>query len=572
MAYDYGSGTRAPTAGNTTTIDIDEINLILADQSRMEQMRSFYEPTWRDIDRYIDPFGAGGFDRSSTPTFNRDVEDLFDITGIDGLDRYTAAIAGISVPRNQRWHGVRFEDKELMKVANVQRWCDHATDRLFIARYAPGTGFEAQIHEDIRQEGKYGTSPLWVGEKLGHGLFYKTLHMSECFVDEDYCGRIDRVHRLYCSTLRKAAGEFGGIENLSPKSQADWRDEKKRNNEIHILHVVRPNQKFEAGYLGVKGMRFESIYIEINEKHVIRHKGFRSMPIMTSRHITGPRDVYGRSPAMKVLATVKGLQAIGRDILDATNKAVRPPLLFSDDADIRKVATKPDGLTAGGLDEQGRPLVKPLYTGAQIPVGMEFRDQERQVVGRVFLEEVFRLLSDPSDRMTATQVVETLQKEGVLIAPFAGRRETEKLGPMIERELEIMMNARAIDPLPPEVIEAGATPRIIMTNPLSKMARAQEVSGFTRTVEIAVQAAGAGATDALECINFEQGIRDTAEILGARPQVIYSQEEVAQRRADKQAREEAANATQAAPKIAAAALDLTKAGEISQNLRDGGGL
>jgi hypothetical protein len=41
--------------------------------------------------------------------------------------------------------------------------------------------------------------------------------------------------------------------------------------------------------------------------------------------------------------------------------------------------------------------------------------------------------------MTATQVMETLQKEGVLIAPFAARRETEKLGPQIERELDIMM-------------------------------------------------------------------------------------------------------------------------------------
>jgi hypothetical protein len=60
-----------------------------------------------------------------------------------------------------------------MKLSNVQRWCEHATDRLFIARYAPDTGFETQAFEDIRQEGKYGTSPLWVGERYRRGCSTK---------------------------------------------------------------------------------------------------------------------------------------------------------------------------------------------------------------------------------------------------------------------------------------------------------------------------------------------------------------------------------------------------------------
>jgi hypothetical protein len=111
-----------------------------------------------------------------------------------------------------------------------------------------------------------------------------------------------------------------------------------------------------------------------------------------------------------------------------------------------------------------------------------------------------------------------LKKEGVLVAPFAGRRETEKLGPQIERELEIMMNVPGADrALPPEVIEAGLKPSRIMTNPLSRMARAEEVSGFTRTAELAIQLASAGAEEALDIINWEEGIRDTADVLGARP-------------------------------------------------------
>jgi hypothetical protein len=147
------------------TLDTETIGLILADQDRLKTIRTTYESVWREIDYYVDPFGAGGFDK--TTGINRNVENLYDVTAIDGLDRYTAAIAGITIPRQQRWHGVEFADPELMKIANVQRWCEHATDRLFQARYAADTGFEAQMYEDIRQEGKYGTSALWIGERVG---------------------------------------------------------------------------------------------------------------------------------------------------------------------------------------------------------------------------------------------------------------------------------------------------------------------------------------------------------------------------------------------------------------------
>lgn len=543
----------------------DDVLLILANQERMATARANHESVWRDVDRYVDPFGAGGFDKQEGMI--RDVEELFDVTGMDGGDRYTAAIAGLTIPRNQRWHGVRFDDEELMKLPVLVRWCQHATDRLFAARYAPDAGFEVQAHIDIRQEGKYGISPMWIGDRPGRGLFYKTLHMSQVFCEEDYCGRVATVHRLYELPLLEAAREFGE-QYLSDKSREMLRDPKKRHERIEILHVVRPNDKYEPGFLDTRGKPIESLYIEKDQKWLMRRHGFYTHPIPVSRHVTGPSDVYGRSPAMKALATIKGLQAMGRTILEAGNKAVDPPLLMSDDADIGKLMTYPGALNVGGLDDRGQQLVKPLYTGGELPVGMELRDGEREVVKRIFLEEMFLLLSNPSDRMTATQVVEQLRKEGVLVAPFAGRRETEKLGPQIERELEILMRRGVIEPLPPEAKEAGARPRILMDNPLSKMARAEEVSGFTRTVEVAVQAASAGATEALEVINFEAGMRDLAHVLGARPTHIFSPDEVAQRRADKQAREDAMAAAQVVPDVAGAALDLARANDLSA----GGGL
>jgi hypothetical protein len=193
---------------------MEKVEHILADQSRLEGLRAPYEPIFRELDRFVDPFGSGGWD-PVRGGLSRDVEDLYDITSLDGLDRYTAAIAGLTIPRQQRWQGVEFDDKDLMKLPVVKRWCQHATDRLFTARYAPGAGFESQAIEDIRQEGKYGTSALWVGEKLGVGLFYKSIHLSEIFIDENYCGGVDQVNRKWGYTLRDAAAEYRAREPVA---------------------------------------------------------------------------------------------------------------------------------------------------------------------------------------------------------------------------------------------------------------------------------------------------------------------------------------------------------------------
>lgn len=545
------------------------VKMILADHGRMVAKRQLYEPLYKEIDRYIDPFGSGGFQRAET--VDRSIEDLFDTTAVNQLDRGTAVITATTTPRNQRWHGVGFQDPELMKIPAVRIWCEHATDRLFACRYASHAGFETQSSEDARQELKYGTGPLWVDEVLGKGLFYKSLHLSEIYIAENYYGRVDRVHRAFELTLRQAVQQFR-LENLSDKVQQLYAEPKKRDDKIQLIHCVRPNADYDDGRLDYRGKPIESIYLEVDTKHMIRRSGYFTMPLLVSRHITGPRDEYGRSPAMKILATAKGLNAMARTILDAGNRAVDPPLLFHDDADISALITKPGGLNPGGVDEFGRELVKPLYTGAQLPFGMEMQRQEREVVEQAFFEEFFRLLSNPADRMTATQVVETLQKEGVLIAPIAGRRETEKLGPMVERELDILMRAGQINPMPDEVLEAKAKPRAFMTNPLSRMARAEEVSGFTRLVEIGIQAASAGAPQALKVINFEQGMRDTAEVLGVRASHLYSAEELAAQAEAEAESNEAAMGAEVAPKVAGAALDLARANEIAASLGQGGGL
>jgi len=540
-----------------------EVMRHLAHQGAMESTRANWQNIWRDVDELCDPQAQGGFYKI-TPGTELGLNN-FDATAIEGLDRYTAAIAGLTIPRNTRWHGLTVADTDLAKVPAVRAWLEHATDRLFACRYAPAAGFEMQATADIRQGGKYGNAPLWVDEMVGTGLFYAAIHMAEVFIDEDFRGRVDTVHRKFELTARQARQKFGeaALTDRMMQMLTDG-NPAKASTKFQFLHVLCPAEEYEPGALGLRGMKIKSLYIAIDEKAIVRRGGYRTMPLIVSRTITSPGSPYGRGPAMKVIGTIKTANEIAKTMLRAAHKTVDPALAYFDDGAVSKLSTKPGGLNPGMVDEFGRLLVQPIPSGASLPTGMEMQERERQVIKDAFLEQLFQILTDPSDRMTATQVLEMVQKQGVLVGPFAGRHETEKLGPMIDREVEILMRAGQIMPMPPEMIEAGVErARAVYDNPLSRMSRAEEAAGFTRWVEIIAQAASFDPS-VTDYVNTDVAIPGLADVLSVRSSWINTPEQVAAKRQAREQAEQAAQMAQFAPPVAGAALDLAKANDIAE--------
>jgi hypothetical protein len=542
--------------------DIQNEDLVKADLRRQEAMeaeRAPWESTYRDIERYVDPTAGGGFDKQANG--GRRGLDLFDSTALRGLGRFDAALGYVTTPKNDRWHGLTVVDKDLARDREAERWLQVATDRMFACRYAMHVGASLQYSRDRRALGGYGTGALLVDEWKGRGLYYRALHMSEVFVDEDFRGRIDTVHRKFELTARQARDEFGA-DNLPPKILTALGSEKGCEEKFQFLHVCRPNERYETERLDWRGKPIVSRYIAVAEKWIVRQGGYFTMPIAVSRNVTSPGEKYGRSPAMEVLGNIKALNQMAKTIVRGAHKKTDPALAFYDDDAISKLTTKPGGLNPGLVDERGNLLVAQIPSG-QPEFGLEFLESERGVVKETFLEDFFKMVLDDKVQRSAAAVLEIAQKQGVLIGPFADAYESEKLGVMGERELDILIRAGQIPPMPPVMTEAGARPLIVMTNPLARMARAGEAAAFTRWVEVAVQAAGAGRPDALDRINFDDGMVNTAEVLGVRPSSILSDEELTELRRARAAKEEAAQAGEVAPKVAGAALDLARAEEIS---------
>ena len=173
---------------------------ILQKQMELESDRAPWEPIWREVDERVNPIGEGGFTEKSKGAVRGTT--IFDHTASLGLDRFQAAYTGMVIPRGERYQHVVSTSAALNELPAFQRWAELATDRLFAARYRPAAGFEPEAGMNVRSIGSYGNGPFWTDHRPGHGLFYKALHLSEVYVDEDFTGRIDTVHRKFKRTVR----------------------------------------------------------------------------------------------------------------------------------------------------------------------------------------------------------------------------------------------------------------------------------------------------------------------------------------------------------------------------------
>lgn len=525
---------------------------------RLAEERGPYESVWRNIDeRFPD---AAGF-KSQTPGGIRG-ERNFDPTHLTSLERFAAAGVAITTPEEKHYISPVFENAELMKIPAVKEWCDYAGKRLYAIRHAMHTGFTVAANEDWDQLGRYGTSPMWSAAIAGRGMVYRTFNLSECYIDVDVAGIVDTVIRKLCRTVRQWEQLFGE-DALTPKMQQALKDNKP-HADFEVLHVVRPNTSWDKDKFDWRGKPISSRYLAMDEKIYINRGGFFTMPISVSRHMTSPGEKYGRSPAIKMLPTINGVNAMRHTTLRAGHKAVDPALLFHDDDGITSISTKPGGLNPGMVDEAGRVLVSRMPGGeGALPWVSQDIENERATIRTAFLEEFYKILTDPNSRMTTTEVLEVMSKQGVLVRPFAGRYAMEKQHPVSNRDLELAMREGQIAPFPPEVREAGAWPRIDYENPLAQMARAESTSKTLRYIEALGALASIDET-VVDTVDTDAVARGMAEEIGVKPTYIRSEDEIAalrKARADAQTQAAGVEQLQGASD---AYLNLAKANQISE--------
>lgn len=451
--------------------------------SRASADRATLDWHLEEVARLVIPSWSGSFQESQNFRVEGEKRTTYqyDATAAIALGRFRAVMESLLVPKNYRWQRLMPSNPYLMKDRATRLWFEDATEILFKYRKSAEANFQNQIGEVFTSLGAFGTGAVFIDKLKPKGLRYRAIHLGELYFFENHQGNIDRAIRRFSYTARQAFQRWGPA---CPKDMLEAA-EKKPDTKFWFLHCVKPREDIDVQRLDYRGMKFASYYVSEKHKLVMEEGGYNSFPYAISRYVKVPGEVYGRSPAMEVLPAIKVLNEEKKTMLKQGQRVVDPVLLAADDGVIDSFSLKAGAINYGSMTMDGKRLVDVLPTG-NLVAGKDMMDMERMTINDAFLITLFQILVD-SPQMTATEVLERAKEKGILIAPTTNRQETELLGPLTHREVDVLSQQGLLPPMPPALLEAEGEYDIVYDNPASRFQQAQEASGLMRSVEVSLR-------------------------------------------------------------------------------------
>ena len=561
MAYDAQSGEGRARA--------EELMRLHAD---MEAERTNFDSLWEQIAERLFPRQQSFISRQVLQGELRG-EKVFDNTPTLALDRFASAVGSMLTPETMQWHGLKSNNPALEDDEEVKEYLEAAARYLFQVRYAPRANFSSQVHECWLSNGAFGTSAMFIDENMGSSLRYRSMHLSEIYIGENHQGLIDRVHRgkfelkayqveqlcndpdpskrwIMPECVKKSLDETGGRRN--PNATFDF------------IHCVYPNDHVDARRGDHRGMDFKSVYVCVQDVCVVNESGYRTIPYAVGRYTTGPREVYGRSPAMTVFRDILMLNEMNKSVIRAAQMQVEPPLLLAEEGGVSPWQMAPRSLNYGYMSDDGKPLAQAMRPDADLSVGIEMIQDRRQAVNDAFLISLFQILVENPD-MTATQALLRAQEKGQLLGPALGRQQSEFLSVIIEREIDILSMAGVLPRPPDQLMESGGGIAIEFKSPLNRLQRTDDAVGILRTIEALTPMANIDPT-VLDVIDPRKAARIIADASGAPADALRTEDEIEALQEDRQRQVDMEQLIKAVPAGAKSMKDLAQAQAVGSNI------
>lgn len=517
--------------------------------ARLKSARTNFESHWTEVAELVRPdyskLFSNGSKADATQGDKRN-DKQFDATAQIACQRFASALESMLTPQGNKWHRLSSNDSVLRRDRATRLWFDDATEALFRYRYAYKANFTSQCQEQYLDLGAFGTGCMFTDQLAGEpGIRYRSIPLSDVYFEVNHQGIVDTVIRPFTMTARAVMQKWPQtaekIVGYLAKSDPD--------KLVDVIHAVMPRTDFDPNRLDYKGMPFKSVYILKSGEVLLEEGGYNSFPYQISRYVTVPGEIYGRSPAMLALPSIKVLNEQKKTVLKQGQRVVDPVLLAHDDGVMDTFDLAPGAMNYGGVSADGRPLVHALPTG-NLAIAKEMMEQERQIINDVFLVTLFQIMVE-TPQMTATEVIERTREKGALLSPTMGRQQTEFLGPLIDREVDLLMMQGLLPPMPPMLQQARGEYIVQYDSPLSRAQRSEEAAGTMRTLEYAANIASITQDPSvMDRFNFDVIVPELAYINAMPERFMASEEEVQAKRQGRQQQVASQQLVDAAPAIA----------------------
>lgn len=535
----------------------DDANSLLNHYQSLWQQQANFRSLWNVAAQYVMP-AWDNFIGEFAEGVNRNTR-IFDSTAIIANERFAACMEAMLTPRSQVWHKLMPDDEELEDVPAVQQYMDTVNKILFGARYHPEANFASQTDECYMSLGAFGNDLLFIDECLGKCLRYRSVPLSELVWALNHQGAVDTVYRKFRYSAKQAVDHWG-IDHV-PQPIAKAFASSNPYQELEFLHCIRPNDEFRPYAYGDKGKKFECWYVFLGDKSILEQGAYRTFPCAVGRYRVAPREHYGRGPATTCLPDIRTANEMMKTGLRAGQKAVDPPILLAEDSVLNNFNQRPGANNYGMVSADGKPLAIPFESKGNWQLAEEQLNGTREVIRDTFLNTLFQILVQ-NPNMTATEALLRAQEKGELIAPAMGRQQSEFLGPLIHRELDILSDAGQLPPPPMELVRSKRGIKIEYTSPLARALRAEEGTAIMNTVNDFATMMNIDPTVKF-LMDWHDAGREMAAIRGCPAKLINSEDHVQALLEQAAQQQQEAQAAAQAPQVAMGVKNLAQAAQAA---------
>ena len=518
---------------------------------------------WKDIQSYVCP--NRGFFEGTMPNNGAaiDYKTIINGTATDSLTTLASGMtSGLTSP-SRPWFKLGLADEDLMEFDPVKYWLDSVERKMYaVFQKANIYGTLTNMYYEI---GAFGTAGAMLYEDFDTVIRGHNFTCGEYWLGVNDKGKVDTVARMMPMSALQMVSKFG-IDNVSDAVKKAY-EGNRPGSYFNVCYLCEPNDSRNPGMKDAKNMPFRAVYWEesCREDKTLRVSGFQEFPGLFPRWgVTRPADAYGRSsPGWLTLGDVKMLQKMETKKLKALDKVVDPPV--QRDASVSgDINTLPGGITFSSAQNPNAGL-RPAYQ-IQPDFGAITNDiaTVEQRIAHGFFADLFLMLyqGDVGKDMTAREVVERHDEKLVMLGPLLGSLHGELHNPLIDRTFNIMMRAGMLPPPPKEL--QGMDLNVLY---ISMLDQAMKMVGNTAIEQTFAFAGNLAAVnpEALDVLDFDEGITAYAKNNGIPPKLIRSQEAVADLRNKRQQAAQAQQMAEQAPALVdgAKTLSETKVGQNS---------
>ena len=503
---------------------------------------------WRDIAEHMLPQKGrylSGDDTSENNDGKKKHQKIINGSANDALRIIAAGMQGGLTSPSRPWFVLSLADEELREYAPVREWLH--TVRQILLHIFSRSNFYSSVHGMYKELAAFGTSAMFIEEDFQSVIRCRPMTIGEYFVALDHTYRPSVLYRQYAMTASQLVEKYG--EKAVSEAVLTAFKHGSKETKFNIVHACEPRSGMNPKRKDAPGMAYRSMYFELNcdPDRVLKDAGYKMRPFVAPRWDVTGVDAYGSCPGMDSRGDVKMLQKMEADKLKALAKMVDPPMNAPS-----SMKGKGGTIVAGGVNYvdvgQGMQGFVPAYQVNPNLQNMAFEiDRVEQRIRRYFFNDLFLAILNNEHTMTATEVAKRHEEKMLMLGPVLERLQHELLDPVIDRVFTI---AQDLDVLPPPPKELQGMD--IKVEYISLLAQAQKMIGTTAIEQTAAFVGNLAAVnpEVLDKFDMDEAVDQYADMVGVPPRIIRSDDKVAEIRAAKAERAQAAEMMQNAGALA----------------------